>query len=142
MRLRSTPHTPSPSSHSYPCGVRSVRLLRGYGLDYAVMQEQLRAQLQGDLAATEAGMITGALYAFALWDDPDVEWSAGFDPDTVLELQGAELLQTGRALARELFGPSFQRLGFDRDVLIQQVMPRAVWGLPPEGNDEPLPIQS
>lgn len=142
MRLRTSPHIPSPSSQIYPCGTRSVRLLRGYGLDYAHITAQLQAQLEGPLAATEASMITVALHTFALWDDSDVEWGAQLDPDVVLELRGNELLNAGRLLARELFGPSFQRLGYDRDILIQQVLPRAVWGLPAEGNGEPLSTPS
>ena len=142
MRLRKTPHTPLPSSNVYPCGQRPVRLLRGYGVAYPQIQAEVRALVSGELADVESAMITAALHTFALWDDPEVEWAADLDPDAVLDLKGEELVDAGRVLARELFGPSFARLGFDRDVLIQQVIPLAVWGLPYEGNAGPLPTQN
>lgn len=142
MRLRTSTYAPSPSSQTYPCGQRTVRLLRGYGIAYAQIQAEVRAALTGDLADVEARMVTVALHAFALWDDPTVEWSAQLDPCSVLDLTGAELANAGQLLARELFGPSFERLGFSRDELIQKVIPLAVWGLPPEGNGGPLPTPS
>ena len=146
MRLRTTPHTPSPSSNVYPCGQRSIHLLRGYGFGYDQLMAEVRAGIEGRLAELEAGTITAALYTFALWDDPDLEWASQLDPNEVLDLHGAELIGAGRMLARELFGPASARLGLDTELLVQSVLPFAIYGLPkpdePVGNAEPLPTLS
>ena len=141
MRRRTTPYTRDPSSLPYRVGTRSIYLLSGDGHGYTPLVHRLLTELerQGVEELTqrqqEAYVIVPALYLFALWDDPEVEWRATYDPDEVLLVTGAPLLEVGRVLRAELLGRGARTLGIDPERAIA-ILSRAVWGLGEEKDGE------
>lgn len=139
MRARPTPYTPDPSSLVYPCGRLSVRLLGGDGTGYLHLIHRLtEAMPESPTRGMDAANGAMACYTYALWDDPAIEWRCDYDPDEVLLCDGEQLVEIAGRLRTELFGPGAKRLGLDVAAL-SKVLPRAVWGLAPEGEAVPAP---
>ena len=140
MRARTRPYTPDPSSLTYPCGRLTVRLLGGDGTGYLHLIRRLsEAMGESPTRAMDAANGAMACYAYALWDDPDIECICDYDPDEVLLAEGPRLIEIATRLRMELFGPGAKRLGLDLQAFGAKVLPRAVWGLAPEGEAEPAP---
>ena len=139
MRARTKPHIPDPSSLVYPCGRVSVRLLSGDGTGYLALMRRLTDALpEAPTRSIDATNGALACYTFALWDDPEIGWLCDYDPDEVLLAEGTRLAEMAARLRVELFGPGAKRCGVDLQILGSKVIARAVWGLAPEGEAEPV----
>ncbi len=138
MRARKTPYNPSEYSLDYRLTDSiTIRLFPGNAHTYQQMMPAIMSTLIADgmserNAELEAGVLTLAIWTYALWDDPVIEWHAKDDPDDVLLATGQKLVTVGRRLAQELTGPGAMRCGIGQDAVLalaQRALPRAMFGL-------------
>lgn len=135
MHERTTPHEPTITSHEYPAGGRSVRLIPYDPLDRG-LTSRMRERLERLIESPQPGEVdwcTGAALAFGLWDDPAISWDVNADPDDMLEgtLSDAEIVRVAQACRRELMAPRAARLGIDPMALLTSTL-RAAVGLEPQ----------
>lgn len=116
MRLRTTEHKPSPASKVITVSSgRTIRLLPGSAFANAnVGRRKPKERLEAASAnagegAPPVGILIMALTLFCLWDDPEIEWVAQYDPDGLLDGSDDELLKASVALAREMLSVSTAR---------------------------------
>lgn len=116
MRLRKGTHRASPASSLHEVGERSVRLLP-LDLFCPSLLKDVRDKIEAAdaeskrLGAGQASFAAAAIILYHCWDDPEIEWEAGYDPDAIVELDGTAILDAGMTLCAEMLARPVYRLG-------------------------------
>lgn len=144
MRPRTSEYTPSPASKVIPVSSgRTIRLLPGSAFANAnVGRRKPKDRLEAASAnageeAPPVGILIMALTLFCLWDDPEIEWVARFDPDELLDGSDDALLAASVTLAREMLSVSTAKCHGADD--LAEAFHVALTGKRPGEQEEPAP---
>ena len=111
MKLRDVAHTPSPASMSYDLQVRKINLFSGNQLGQARVKKRIAEAFEVPTDNDLVDVYNLLLHAFALWDDPDLEFETEADPESVLTLEGKPLKRVCESLEEEVLGVRASRSG-------------------------------
>lgn len=111
MKRRKTEHTPGPLSRPFKADTLTAVMIPGRNLQPAFVLKRLGDA--SEASAEESAAKFGLIMAFALWDDPALEWESDTDPDDVLDMDASDLETLAAELFAELNKPSAIKLGIE-----------------------------
>lgn len=136
MRKRTVVYTPSLASIEYDVGGHKIRLLPGIDRNgFVELQSRLKDLIGDDSKAAQFAICIAAFY---LWDDANYEFSVdGIDPDTVLDLDGADLLSAAAQCYDSINKRKSLRAGFVPTKMIAAVISASNGNIDKLGKETP-----